>query len=486
MVKSEFNSVLTLEYMTKTPENKHFECKSAKKKPSDLACLVSAFANAEGGTIVIGISDTNRTIEGFSEFQGNRLNQFIAMPKDCCRPMPEYIEEVLEVINHRGEKDVLLLLHIFPSVDRVIRTINDSTYLRIADRTVELKGEDLRNLEYAKGARHYEDELNYDAEISDLDEELLTLYKKHIGAEDVSTDRVLKSRGFLKTKAGKQYLTNGAVLLFAENVGQFYANCRIRFLRFNGNIMQVGSGYNVIKDINIEEPILKIIDTARSIISGQLRSFTALDVSNGKFSSVPEYPEFAWLEAIVNAVTHREYGLGGNYIKVSMFDDRLEILSPGRLPSIVTVDNIRETRYSRNSRIARVLTEFGWVRELNEGVKRMYKEMEEFFLEDPIYTDNELGVNVVLKNNILTRNMRSVDRMVNEIGVDVWESLDDIEKSIITFLGSKKSANRAELERITNRSSTTVKGRLNKLIEIDLVKRNGSLTDPRQTYSLNI
>ena len=60
-------------------------------------------------------------------------------------------------------------------------------------------------------------------------------------------------------------------------------------------------------------------------------------------------------------------------------DDRLEIKSPGKLPSIVTVDNIKDTRYSRNPRMARVLTEFGCVRELNEGVKRIYADMEEFF-----------------------------------------------------------------------------------------------------------
>ncbi len=84
----------------------------------------------------------------------------------------------------------------------------------------------------------------------------------------------------------------------------------------------------------------------------------------------------------MNAVTHREYGMTGSYIKVSMFDDRLEILSPGKLPSIVTIDNIRDTRFSRNPRIARVLTEFGWVRELNEGVKRIYEDMEDFFLKN--------------------------------------------------------------------------------------------------------
>ena len=63
------------------------------------------------------------------------------------------------------------------------------------------------------------------------------------------------------------------------------------------------------------------------------------------FQIIPEYPEFAWLEGIVNAVTHREYGMSGGYIKIAMFDDRLEITSPGKLPNIVTVDNIRLTLF---------------------------------------------------------------------------------------------------------------------------------------------
>jgi len=102
---------------------------------------------------------------------------------------------------------------------------------------------------------------------------------------------------------------------------------------------------------------------------------------------IPEYPEFAWVEGLINAIIHREYALTGIYIKVSMFDDRLEILSLGELPNIVTVDNIKEIRFSRNPKMARMLTEFGYVRELNEGVKRIYSEMENNYLEAPVYSE---------------------------------------------------------------------------------------------------
>lgn len=484
MIKSVINPWLTLDYMTTKDENKHFDRKSAKIKPSDIADLISAFANAEGGTIVIGISDKTKIIEGINRFGADKINNFINAPKDCCKPMPMYKEELLDVTNDKGEPDRLLLLHIQASVDQIIRTSNDSTYLRIGDKTRELKGDDLRNLEYSKSTRHYEDECNEDATIADLDKELLMEYKRILLAENISDEQVLRARGFMKEKDGKIYLTNAAVLLFANNIQQFYPNCRIRFIRYDGNAAQVGTRINIIKDINLEYPVLRIIEKAKEFIIGQLREFTALNMQTGKFKIVPEYPEFAWLEGIVNAVTHREYGMTGNYIKVTMYDDRLEIQSPGKLPNLVTVENIRETRYSRNPRMARVLTDFGWVRELNEGVKRIYTDMAEFFLEEPIYSEPDQTVKLVLKNNIVMRSMRQSDRMEGNIGSSVWRELDELEKTILTFMGSKKEVRRVELETLTGKAGRTITVRLNHLIEIGIIKRNGNKNDPKQTYEL--
>lgn len=236
--------------------------------------------------------------------------------------------------------------------------------------------------------------------------------------------------------------------------------------------------------MNIEYPVLKIIDRAKDFILAQLREFTALNQQTGKFQIIPEYPEFAWLEGIVNAVTHREYGMSGSYIKVAMFDDRLEIQSPGRLPTIVTVNNIKETRYSRNPRIARVLTEFGWVRKLNEGVKRIYSDMKEFFLDEPVYSEPEQSVKLVLKNNIVMRTMRQSDRAAENIGVDIWNQLDDLEKKILAYMGSNKEVKSSELSEMTQKSGRTINDRLNHLISLDIVKINGNKYDPNHTYEV--
>lgn len=215
-----------------------------------------------------------------------------------------------------------------------------------------------------------------------------------------------------------------------------------------------------------------------------MREFTALNPETGKFQIVPEYPEFAWLEGIVNAVTHREYGISGRYIKVSMFDDRLEIESPGKLPNIVNVDNIQSTRYSRNPRIARVLTEFGWVRELNEGVRRIYTDMQSFYLDPPIYTEPDQSVKLTLKNNIAMRTMRQENRIATRLGDELWNELDELEKSILSYMAGKNSVTTIELAQITHVSTKTINVRINDLISKNIVKANGKKRSPKITYSL--
>ena len=486
-VKSKINPLLTLEYLTTEHENKYFDRKSAMVTPSDIADLISSFANAEGGPIVIGISDKRKLLEGIKSVGEDKIYSFINAPKDCCKPMPDYQEEFLDITNVDGEADRLLLLHIRPSIDQIIRTTNDSTFLRIGDKTRELKGADLRNLEYSKNTRHYEDECNTDAEIEDLDEKLIADYKHRIGADDLPTHQVLKARGFIRKVHGEEKLTNAAVLLFASTVTQFFSNCRIRFIRYDGTSAEVGTRMNIIKDANIEEPLPRLIEKAKQFLSIQLREFTALDPKTGLFKTQPEYPEFAWLEGIVNAVTHREYAMTGNYIRVTMYDDRLEILSPGKLPNLVTVDNIQETRFSRNPQIARVLTEFGLVRELNEGVKRIYADMKEQNLDSPIYKENDHSVTRILKNNIEERTVKTkssggtktTDQTTNQTNqtnqTTDQTNNETTEEQILFLIKHNPRITQAQIADEMDVPKSTVKYYVSKLSKAKIIKREGTV-----------
>ena len=164
-----------------------------------------------------------------------------------------------------------------------------------------------------------------------------------------------------------------------------------------------------------------------------------------------------------------------------MFDDRLEIYSPGKLPNIVTVENIKHERFSRNPRIARTLTEFGWVREMNEGVKRIYSEMESYFLHEPKYT--ELGNKVVLtlENNIVSRQLRVADRIHEDI--DSYTDLSEDEKVIVHYMynsGQKMTTLRAA--RITNRGRNFASKLLKSLVNKEILEWHGTSKQDRNQY----
>lgn len=482
-ITSTINPMLTLDYIKNEHENKYFDRKSAKIRPAELAPLISAFANADGGTIVLGISDTKRELEGIALAGEERINDFLNAPRDCCKPMPNYQEEYLEIINEKGKPDRLLLLHISGSKEGIIRTYNDETWLRIGDRTKQMLGENLRNLEYAKNARRYEDELHPDAQIEDLDVELLAKFKSCIGAEHLSDEQVLKARHFLKTVNGEQRLTNAAVLLFAKDIQALYPNCRVRFIRYDGTTAGVGTSINITKDVSIEYSLLRLIDKAKEFIATQLREFTKLNPKTGKFDVIPEYPEFPWLEGITNAICHREYAMTGAFIKVCMFDDRLEISSPGQLPGVVTLDNIRETRFSRNPVISRVLTECKWVRELNEGVPRIYDDMKEFSLDEPTFSETPGYFKLVLRNNIVARQLLQ-GKYVEQKRELRYEQLDDLERQIMLCLSKNGIMSKKQIAEYVGKSQGIVQYRLKKLISLNLVQSNGNEHDPRRTYGI--
>lgn len=479
--RSKYDSRLTLKYITMEHENLIFDRKSALSKPSSLAEDISAFANAEGGALVIGINN-DKEPEGIGALNEVKLNDLIEAPRTTCKPMPRYDYEFIPIINKKGEKDRLLLLHIYPSHTCLIRTAKDDTFLRIGDRSVPMKGESLRQLEYEKQLQRFEDSICEGATIHDLNPELISQYKQAIAAEDIATEQVLSARGMMKQ--GK--LTYAAVLLFASNIRQFYPNCRVRFIRYEGETARFGTNFNIIKDQSFDESIIGLIHQIKAMVKNQLRDFTILNPQTGKFETTPEYPEFAWQEGIINAITHREYALSGDYIRVIMYDDRLVIESPGKLPYPVTPQNIKNTRSSRNPVIARVLTEMGWVRELNEGVKRIYADMKALFLSPPSFKeDSESGhVRLVLKNNILVRHARFKERSIQLIGIKAWEELDDLERSIVTYMAHVTKARTGELAEHTGYSTNTIQKRIAHLIELNIVYSYGRLRDPQRYYGL--
>ena len=130
------------------------------------------------------------------------------------------------------------------------------------------------------------------------------------------------------------------------------------------------------------------------------------------------------------------------------------------------------------------MTEFGWVRELNEGVKRIYADMEKFFLDDPIFSEPEQSVKLTLKNNIVMRNLRQTNRTIEYVGEEKWAILDEIDHQILVYMSNNANVSKSELEDFTKRSNRTVTTRLNKMMNMGVIKANGNSHDPKRSYSI--
>lgn len=461
-------------------ETYYFDRKSARKDAAEIAKHISAFANAAGGKLVIGIEDDG-TITGFKRDGAREIEDFKQASIVDCVPSPVVSCREIPTTNANGEDDLILVLDVAASTDHVIaRKKDNEVFLRQRDKSVRLDREQVRALEYDKNQRNFEEEVCARSSLDDVDHEVLVRYKASLGT-DVSDEQLLRSRGFFVDG----HLTNAGVLLFSENPTRFLPCARVRVLKYEGDARATGSRMNLVKERTFDGPIPRVIDEAKAMISSQLREFQFLG-DDGIFKVIPEYPEFAWFEGLVNAVTHRNYAISGDHIRVSIFDDRMEIQSPGKLPNIVTLDNMRNTRYSRNPGIARVLAEMGWVRELNEGVQRIYDEMQSFFLHDPIFTEpNDASVMLTLENSITSRVMRRDDALAGNIGQDVIDELNEYELAALQYIYAKGSITVRELCSLLNRSVKIARPVLRGLVDKGVIVWHGSSPkDPSQHYTL--
>lgn len=148
---------------TSTKESQYFDRKSARKDDKEIAKHISAFANAAGGKLVIGIEDDGE-VTGFRRNGARDVENFERAPIATCSPSPVVRKERIPVVNSSGEDDVVLVLDVEASPNHVVSRASDGeVFLRQNDKSVKLTREQVLALEYDKGQRVFEDELVSDS-----------------------------------------------------------------------------------------------------------------------------------------------------------------------------------------------------------------------------------------------------------------------------------------------------------------------------------
>lgn len=391
-----------LQLFLDTQEWQQFECKRAAVQPHKLLETVVAFANTEGGYVVVGLEDPSKAkdinrLVGISENPDN-VSEFLKLiEKELDPPIRLWSRFELEITNTKKKKDKLLVVNVSKSND-VHSLKKGDTFVRRGRQNVKIGSTEIIRLKYEKGSIKFEDEPSNVVSLDTLDVDLRIQYKKDTNSESQDDWQFFKDNGLAIKRNNKFELTKAGVLLFDKNPSvALRGKCSIKITHYYGTKPTYSGEPNFVRrPFTIEGPLLSQIKQAIGYFNQVVES-SALKLSGGVFRPTFMIPEWAFQEAVTNAVIHRNYFVE-NDIQIRFFDDRVEVESPGTYPGHVTIGNIRVERFSRNPIIQRTLNRFQSAPNLDigEGVDRMFQVMKESNLYEPLYFPPSIRPNSVL------------------------------------------------------------------------------------------
>lgn len=367
-------------------ESQYMDRKNIRIHPRDFAEILIAFANADGGWALVGIEDDG-TVSGVDpEADRDKINGLLLAARDYCQPpvsisygfVPYGNKHVLAVDVHA---DFLVHNH-----------TNGRVYLRVQTGNRPLNVDETLRLAYSKGQNHHGARPVPRATLNDLDLDLVREYATLRGLPMPEVE-ILRGLDLLVEEQDTLCPTVACVLLFGKRPQRWVPRCGIDFLLFKGAEESIEG---LVKRETIEEALPHLIKQAWALVQDFVPTHRRL--RGLVMEERTGYPEFAWREAIVNAVAHRDYSITGTAIQIRMFDDRLEVESPGTLPGIVTCENIADERFSRNPQIVGVLKAWKYIEDLGWGINRMIEEMELADLKPPEFRETRSSFIVTLRN----------------------------------------------------------------------------------------
>ncbi len=348
-----------------------------------VAECVAAFANADGGNLLLGAEDDGEPTG--HHYPEEAIEEFFRVAERRLRPP---VPVRTQRMHFDGQE--ILLIHVPPAELAVLVEGNGFPY-RVGDKVVYEREEAINARKEAYRRVGFEQMIRREATLDELDLELArsVLAKTVRGGRTI--EEALEAYGLIHRAPEGLRITNAALLLFGkEPLVRWHPHADVRFFRVEGKERRPGQRRNVTQLERIELPIARLIPEAHRYARSQIRKSERLYALF--FREMPEYPEFAWQEAIVNAIAHRDYGNQGLGIEVWFYENRMEVLSPGPVVPPVTLEALRSRRpvhASRNPLIVRVLVEAGYMREEGEGIPRMYDETEALFLKPPAFEERD-------------------------------------------------------------------------------------------------
>ncbi|WP_434333411.1 RNA-binding domain-containing protein [Mycoplasma capricolum subsp. capricolum] len=451
-----------------------------KKNPDNLLHTVSAFANTKGGIIFIGINDNNQVV-GLENPQVI-LEDVSEAIKTKIDPNPEFYCEIEE---HKGLKFIVLTIMKGEETTlyRYLTKKADVAYIRSDNQSIKANTNQLRNLIF-RGTRQSFDTLKTkinwkQASFKSLNQEL-----NEIG-QQVKTVNQLISLDLVKD----DFLTNAGALL-ADN--KFIKSSKIHATRWNGND-KLSSEILTLNTKEFEGSLIDIFQKTEKFINDY--NSVMWKKTDQKRIDYPNYPFLVIREALVNALIHRDYSIDGSQIDVDIYDNRIEIISPG---GMFDGTNIQETptwavvSRRRNEAIANIFWRINYMEKRGSGLGKiidLYASQPNYSNDlKPVFMSSDQLFKVILWNlNYKKDDLFISDKTNNNIETKTTDLQNKEEESqdqiVLNYIESVFSFTRKNIEKVANVKRTRANQIINNLLEKNkVVKEN----DGRSTkYKVN-
>ncbi|MDX1663838.1 MAG: ATP-binding protein [Candidatus Promineifilaceae bacterium] len=423
--------------------------------PVQLAEALVALANATGGLIVLGVDEQGRATGSVWDEEVEEALQ--AAARLCQPPVPgEWM-----TIEVNGQS--LIGIQVSRSAD--LHSLEDGRVLvRSGSENRPLTGEEIRQFATSKSAGDFEAATVPGATQDDFDGEILDEYlarREARGAARVGRlDELLFEIG-ATTREGEP--TVAGILLFGENPQAFLPQSGVVFVKFPGTEPRSedgNAGYG--RRDELGGPLARIVERAWNIIWQEMR--VGARINSLEREELTEYPRFAVREALINAIAHRDYRIRGRRIEVRMYQDRMEVISPGGLPGYMTLDNLVDEHFSRNPRLVGGLYQWGYIEELGLGIDRMIEEMVQAGHAPPKFRATPYSFTVTLSK---AKERPAIPRWAR--------SMNERQTRALAYVREHGSISNREYQRLCPEvSSETLRLDLVDLVEKDLLLKIGS------------
>ncbi|HEY3309047.1 MAG TPA: ATP-binding protein [Desulfuromonadaceae bacterium] len=480
MTREELQQLIT-EVQQSQCELADIEVKSAHGgTPQRLYEPLSAFANrTEGGVILFGL-DESRNFEIVGVGNAHRLQEEIShLAWTDMEPQihPEFTVELFD-----GKTVVALEVSPVPADKRPCHYktagLQKGSYIRVGNTNRSMTDYEIFGYVSAQSQPTFDEEPIKEAALEDLDKEKLNFFLERIRKNRPKAaylkqpfEQVLTHLRVARPYEGKLHPTLAGLLTFGYHPQTLESQLVITFLHYFGTTEteKTPRGERFLDNRKFEGPIPEMVEDAVNHVMASIRKGSLIEGLYRR--DIPEYPEEAIREAIVNAVAHRDYSTfaRGSYVQIRLFADRMEIQSPGGLYGTVTLETLEEEQSTRNRTLVRLLEDLHLVENRGSGIKAMLGAMRSANLEPPRFQDKRSSFLVTMRN--LTLMNTEAITWLN--GFAEWP-LNDRQRLALVYLRHNHQITNFDYQRLTHVDSVTASRELRGLVQTGLTSQHSS------------